>query len=301
MKVIYGLRGIKGFRHAVVALGIFDGIHLGHCRILKEAVKKAKAIKGKTIVITFWPHPQRERSIYSLEHRLRLLRQMGIDICIVIKFTQVFKRISPENFIKDILIKKISPEYLYVGENFHFGRAAKGDCRLLRKLSRKYNFKIKTFKLLKINQRPISSSYIRLLITQGNLRLAARLLLRPVSILGTVIKGYSWGRSLGFPTANINPHHEVLPPEGIYAVRVIFNKRRLKGVCYIGGRPTFRRKGKKTIEVYIFNFNQNIYGKYLEIQFIKKIRDEKKFPALNTLVEQIKNDIKTAQEILARH
>ncbi|MFH0912693.1 MAG: riboflavin biosynthesis protein RibF [Candidatus Omnitrophota bacterium] len=308
MKVIYGINKIKKFKRPVLALGVFDGVHLGHRKILKAAVSKARRIKGTAMVVTFWPDPHREKSLYSLEHRLRLIGAIGIDACIVIKFSSALSIITAEDFIKNILIKKIGIDYIYVGNNFRFGKGAKGDSGALRKLSRIYNFRLRLFEVIKINNKSISSTYIRRLIIDGQLNTAARLLSRPVSVLGTVIKGTSLGRKLGFPTANINPHHEVLPPSGVYAVKIIFNRYNLKGLCYIGKKPTFSRQGGipllaekskdiKHIEVFIFNFCQNIYGKYLEIQFIRKIREEKKFASSQFLVRQIKKDISAVGKI----
>lgn len=309
MKVIYGLRQIKRFRKPVVALGVFDGVHRGHTRILRSAVKIAHRIKGTSIALTFKPHPQREDSLCSLEHRLRLIGELGIDICIVINFNRVFSRILAEDFIKGILVKKINAHYICVGKNFRFGRGAKGNFKLLERYACIYNFKLKAHDVIKINHLPISSTHIRKLIAKGDLKAAARLLSRPLSILGTVIKGVSLAKRLGFPTANINPHHEVLPPSGVWAVKVIFGNKKLYGLCYIGTKPTFKnlksltrlRRQEKYIEVYIFNFNRNIYGKYLEIRFIKKLRGERKFRSCTALVEQIQKDIVAAKKLFSRH
>ena len=323
MKVIYGINKIRRFRKPVVALGVFDGVHRGHLRILKAAADKAKRIKGTSTVVTFFPHPQKEKSLYSLEHRLKLIRALGIGVCIVIKFTKAFSRISAEDFVKDVLADKIGARYVYVGRNFRFGRQAQGGFRILNKLSHLYNFKLKVFDIIKINGHSVSSTYIRKLITEGKLSLAQKLLSRPVSILGTVIKGSSLAARLGFPTANIDPHHEVLPPSGIYAISAIFNDNKFKGACYIGARPTFSRqngtplftpkggipprreagqsRGQIHIEAHIFNFHKNIYGEYLEIRFIKKIRDERKFRSAESLVRQISKDINLAKKISLRH
>jgi len=295
MKVIYGVNKIRKFRKPVVALGVFDGVHRGHINILKGAVRKARSIKGTSMVLTFWPHPQKEKNLYSLEHRLRLISEIGIDVCVVINFNQKFADISAFDFVRNILFKKIHAHYVYVGRNFGFGKDAEGNYKTLIGLSKIYNFKVKAFKVINIKNKPVSSTYIRALIKKGKLAFARRLLTRPVSILGTVIKGISLARKLGFPTANINPHHEVIPPHGVYAVRVIFNDNKFNGICYIGSRPTFLSKSEN-VEVYIFNFNKNIYGKNLEIQFIKKIRDEKKFGSASVLVGQIKTDILTAKK-----
>ncbi|PIP21128.1 MAG: bifunctional riboflavin kinase/FMN adenylyltransferase [Candidatus Omnitrophica bacterium CG23_combo_of_CG06-09_8_20_14_all_40_11] len=301
MKVIYGITKIRKFAKPVVALGVFDGVHLGHRRILKVVADKAKRIKGTSIAVTFWPHPQKEKSIYSLEHRLRLISEVGIDTCIVIGFNKRFSQIPAEDFIRDILVNKIGAQYIYVGRNFRFGKQARGDFKTLNRLSHIYNFKLKLFDIIKINNQPISSTYIRRLITRGKLNAAGKLLSRPVSVLGTVIRGTSLASRLGFPTANIDPHHEVLLPSGIYAVSVIFNHKNFQGVCYIGSKPTLKRQIEKHIEVYIFNFRKNIYGKYLEVQFIKKIRNERKFRSPESLIKQVKKDISAVKRLFSLH
>jgi riboflavin kinase/FMN adenylyltransferase len=306
MKVIYGLKKIRKFKKPVVALGVFDGVHRGHRIILKSAVKKARSIRGTSVVLTFSPHPQKEESLYSLEHRLRLIGELGIDVSIVINFNQKFAGISAENFIKNILVRKVGADYIYIGKNFHFGKNAEGDFRLLSRLSQICNFKLKIYDVIKINKQSVSSTYIRALIKKAKLDTAQELLGRAVSILGTVIKGASLARKLGFPTANINPHHEVVPPPGVYVVKIIFNHQKLNGVCNIGTKPTFKTQyaihntqDKKHIEAYIFNFKQNIYGRDLEIQFIKKIRDEKKFDSLQHLANQIRKDVLATEKFLS--
>jgi len=308
MKVIYGVNKIKKYPRPVVALGVFDGAHRGHRVILEATVIKARSIKGTSVVVTFWPHPQKEESLYSLEHRLRLIEEIGIDVCIVINFNQKFAKLSAVDFITDILLKKINAHDICVGRNFRFGRNAEGDFRTLEGLSKRHHFKLKLFKVLKIRHHPISSTNIRSLIKKGKLDLARKLLTRPVSVLGTVIRGASLGRKLGVPTANIEAHHEVIPPEGVYAVKIIFKNKKFNGVCYIGPKPRFlfqdiptpRRQTTRNIEVYIFNFGKNIYGEKIEIRFIKKIRNPIRFSSLLTLTSQIKKDVRNLQENFPR-
>jgi riboflavin kinase / FMN adenylyltransferase len=221
---------------------------------------------------------------------------------VVIKFSPAFARIEAEDFIKKILVGKIGARFVYVGKNFRFGRYAKGDCGLLKRLSGECNYRLKVFKVIKINHRLISSSRIRKLITKGKLATAQKLLSRPVTVLGTVIKGISLAGKTGFPTANINPHHEILPSSGVYAVKAIFQGKTFNGVCNIGRKPTVligRDAVEKHVEVYIFDFSKNIYGKDLEVQFVKKIRAEKKIPTLKYLVSQISKDVKKAKNILS--
>jgi len=301
MKIIYGINKIKKFAKPVVAMGVFDGLHRGHIMILKSAAKTAHYNNGTSVVVTFHPHPRRQESLYSLEHRLRLIASCGIDVCIVINFSRHFSAISPRDFIKNILLDKLGAQYVYVGKNFRFGKNASGDCHLLNQLAKEFNFKVKLFPVSQIHDRPISSTAIRSLIKAGDLEHAEKLLTRPVSVLGTVVRGVSLGRELGFPTANINPHHEVLPPAGIYIVKILLDDKEMHGLCYIGSRPTFEGRRQKNIEVYIFNFNKNIYGKYLEVQFIKKIRADKKFPSSEALIKQIKKDVIIAQKGVSLH
>lgn len=300
MEVIYGIKKIKKYPRSVVALGVFDGLHLGHRNILEAAARRARSIEGTSIVLTFWPHPQREESLYSLEHRLRLIAQLGIDVCIVISFNKRFAKILPESFVKNILCKKIGTAEVYVGKNFRFGRNAKGDVSTLKKFSTIYNYRLRVFKVIRRHTQPVSSTYIRALIKKGNLAAARNLLLRPVAVLGTVTAGMRLGKKLGFPTANIDPHHEVIPAKGVYAVRIIFEGKKFYGACYIGTKPTLNPSNKKIyIEVNIFNLNKNIYGKYLEIQFIKKIREDRKFSSLSALTKQIELDNLKAKRLLS--
>lgn len=292
MKIIFGLNKIKKYKKAVVALGVFDGLHRGHRNILKSAVTKAREINGKAIVLTFSPHPQKKESLYSLDHRLKLIAELGIDVCIVINFSRSFAKIKPEDFIENILVKKINANFIYIGKNFRFGSNAGGDYKFLGIAARKYNFKLRVFNVVKSRGLPISSTVIRRLIKSSKIKEAEKLLGRRVSVLGSVIKGSSLARVLGFPTANINPHHEVIPPAGIYAVQIIILDKKYNGICYIGTRPTIYAK-KKTIhiEVHIFDFHKNIYSQYLEIQFIKFIRLDKKFASLRELSSAVAKDV----------
>jgi len=299
MEIIYGVEKIRKLRRPVVALGVFDGLHLGHRKILRSVVEKARQIKGRSLVLTFFPHPQKKESLYSLTHRLRLIAEIGIDVCIVVNFSKGFAKISPRDFISKILVKKIGAAFVYIGKNFHFGRQAAGDYKLLMEEASRHGFGVKVFKVARSGALIISSTTIRKLIKEAKIKEAERLLGRRVSVLGTVIKGSRLGRLLRVPTANINPHHEVVPPAGIYAVQIVFSRKKYKGVCYIGKRPTIPLKHPDTrIEVHIFDFHKNIYGKALEIQFIKLIRLDRKFNNLQDLSVQIQKDIIACRRIL---
>ncbi len=300
MQIINGINNIKKFNKPVVALGVFDGVHRGHRQILNCAVKQARKIKGTSVALTFWPHPQKEGSLYSLEHRLRLIAELGIDVCIVVNFNCSFAKISANDFIAKILVKKIGVSFVCVGKNFRFGRFALGDYRKLAAGAKKYDFRLKALNVVRSGGEPVSSTVIRKLIKKGRIKEAQGLLGRPVSVLGSVIRGSSLGRVLEVPTANIDPHHEVIPPPGIYAVQVFLSgRRRYGGACYIGTRPTIYAKNKAIhIEVHIFGFHKDIYGKFLEIQFVKLIRPDKKFPSLEGLAVQMEKDILSCRKIL---
>jgi len=273
-----------------VTIGIFDGVHKGHRAVLKKVLREAERKGLKSVVITFDPHPVKvinPRSqiplLMSLGHRVQMIKKTGVDYCFVEQFTKKYSMLSPEDFIKNILIDKLNLNTLVTGGNFLFGNKEKGCSFLLKKLSKAYNFNYYSVSPLKIDGEFISSTRIRKAIEKGGLMLASRLLGRPVTILGTVVRGKRLGRKIGFPTANIDPHHESIPPSGVYSVDVILNKRLYSGILNISSH--------KVIEVHILSFKKNIYGKDIEVIFKRKIRNEKKFKTLTALKHQIQTDI----------
>ena len=295
MKKIY--RPYK-LRKAVASIGIFDGVHRGHKKILHKLIMEAKKQNAKSLIITFYPHPRvllnKDSNVpllTSLEHRIRLIKDTGVDFLYVIRFTKSFSRMEPDEFIKKILVKGINIKALVVGKNFLFGQKGKGNFSLLSKLSKEYGFRLFGVEPLVMKKSLISSTRIRRAIEKGDLKTASSMLGRPVSILGTVVRGRGIGRKLGFPTANINPHHEAIPPSGVYAVDVIVDRKTCKGILNIGISPTFKKNKESTIELHIFNFRKDIYAKDAEIIFKKKIRNERRFNSIEALRKQIKLDV----------
>ncbi len=305
MKTIYGLRGYKApLKGTVLAIGVFDGVHTGHKEIISRAVAAARKRNIESVVLTFDPHPAkilrsevRVRSLMSLEHRIRIIEDLGVDSLIVMRFSPAMANIEPEDFVRNVLVRKLGVREICVGDNFYFGRRGRSGVNELRKLGRSLGFSVNVVKPIRVGNNIVSSSRIRKLITSGRLREASKMIGRRVSVLGTVIGGARLARELGYPTANLNPHHEVIPPGGVYAVRVRFKDKIYRGVLNIGLRPTFYapRDREPAIEVHIFGFKGKIYGRLLEVLFVKKLRDEIAFAGKLQLIEQIKKDEKDAK------
>lgn len=292
-------------KKTIAAIGIFDGVHLGHRRIIKAAVRAAKRSKGRSIVITFDPHPlkvlkpcQPIPSIMSTAHRMRLICELGADVCAVIKFTRRFSGLKPRDFIKKVLVDRFKASELFIGSNFVFGKNNAGSAALLKRLGPEYGFKVAIVPMVKVNGKVVSSTAIRNLIIRGKIKEASRMLGRPVTVFGTVVSGASRGRLLGYPTANIDPHHEAIPPSGVYAVRVRLGNKKFGGALFIGHRPTFGEK-EPVIEAHIFDFRSMIYGEDIEVTFIKRLRGVRKFAGHRKLVEQIRKDDAYARRILS--
>jgi riboflavin kinase/FMN adenylyltransferase len=266
--------------------------------LINKMLDAARRLKAKPIVITFFPHPAHVLRpdvklgyLTSLEDRFRHLNDLGVDTCLVVPFNRTFAKIQPQKFIKDILVKKLGVKAIFVGEDFRFGKDRSGDNALFQRFAHEYGYEMHAVAALKQGRAVISSTRIRQLIGAGKLNEAARLLGRDVSVSGSVVKGSQRGRGLGFPTANIAYEADVLPPQGVYVVQVLLGKKKFPAMANIGTRPSFEKQiSKLHLEVYILDFSKNIYGKQIEVQFIKRIRNEKKFPNPQALIHQIKRD-----------
>lgn len=303
MKVTYGIGKIpKNNKRTVVAIGVFDGVHVGHQTLLQQAVHRAKQLKIPCVVMTFSPHPVhvlypqvRLPLITSLSGRLLQFSKLGIDSCVVVKFTRSFAGLSPEKFVKKYLVNSFRAQEIIVGDDFRFGQNRSGTLQVFRALGEKYDFKVLSIKPIKGLKTKISSTTIRQLISNGRLSEAKKMLGREVSIEGKVLEGEHRGKTLGFPTANIVPHHEVIPMRGVYIVSVEIENKKFKGMANVGYRPTFHSLREQIlIETHIFNFDRIIYGKQMKLNFLKKIREEKMFNSKEQLIEQIKRDARVA-------
>ena len=306
MKIIRGIKHIPKFRASVVCMGVFDGVHLGHQKIIRKALARAKALGVPSVAVTMNPHPSKILTpshprilLHSLEHRLLCLSRMNLDYCLVIAFTQSFSRVSAEDFVRNILIRRLKARAICVGDNFHFGHRALGSADLLRQRSKESGWEVHAVKVLKAKTRVISSTRIRQLILKGALREAAQLTGRPISLFGMVIRGKGRGKRLGYPTINLDLRSETLPPSGIYAVWAREGRHIYRGALHLGPRPTFR-EDKIYAEVHLFSVRKSLYGKEIEIYLVQKIRQVKRFSSSQDLAEQIARDVRQIKQILSR-
>jgi len=291
----------KKLRRTVVAIGNFDGLHLGHQKVLKQARDRAKKYKLKFGVVTFEPVPVmffnkniKNHRINSLKQKILALKKLKLDFLRIIKFNKKFSKLSPEQFIERIIYKNLNSKFVFVSKNFRFGKNREGGIRTLIKHEKYFSYKTIVTKPLEKNNQVLSSSIIRSKISSGKIDKANNFLGRKWCVFGKVIKGKKRGRKIGFPTCNIKLKDYVLPKLGVYSVTVKANKFNRKGVANIGYRPTFNGKSL-LLEVNIFGIKENLYKKVIEVNFIKFIRGERKFRNINELKKQIKKDIKKAK------
>ena len=301
--IIYKNTNIKKeHKNGVIAVGNFDGLHLGHQKVFEKARLKAKNNKLKFGLLTFEPVPVMyfnskitNHRINSLEQKKYYLKKLNLDFLIIIKFNKPFSQISAENFIKKIIFKKLNTKYIFVSKNFRFGKKRTGNINTLKKFEKTYSYKTMIVSPHKKYKKIVSSSLIRKYLSKGNVTQARNLLGRSWVIEGKVVKGDQRGKKIGYPTCNINFNNYILPRLGVYAVLVETNSFKKKGIANAGFRPTFNGK-KPLLEVNIFGINLNLYKKIIKISFIKFIRREKKFKGIVQLKQQIKKDIDKAKK-----
>ena len=306
MKIHYGVDSFPKLSNAVITTGTFDGVHLGHKKILNKLISLGQKNQAETVVLTFSPHPRiflfpdnELKLINTAEENIKLLRSHGVNHVIFQTFDKSFSRISSLEYIRDILLNQIGLKDMVIGYNHHFGRNREGSVDNLHELSELYNFNIHSVGPCLLNDQSISSTKIRDGISKGNIELTNRYLGYRFTLTGLVVKGKGIGRGIGFPTANIRvqDQNKIIPLDGVYAVNIIYDKKIFKGMLNIGKNPTFSNT-ELSIEVHLFDFDQDIYNQLITLELVKRIRNEIKFSCVEDLQKQLQMDKITALNIL---
>jgi riboflavin kinase/FMN adenylyltransferase len=301
----------RPFRRAIVTIGNFDGIHLGHRAILKTVVGRAKDLDGEAVVYTFDPHPRKVLRpdsapglLTTLDQKIELLAEAGVDAVVVEPFTLEFARTEAEEFIRRCLYERLRPVEVYVGYDFHFGRDREGSMRLLTEMGPRLGFAVTIIPEVTVDEGDVNSTRIRQLLGEGQPERAARMLGRPFTVRGKVVRGDERGRTIGFPTANLAPENEVLPSAGVYAgfVRILDDgdppkDTVVRAVTNVGRRPTFEGEGLRA-EAHLIDWSGDLYGRRIEISFVTRLRDEQKFESVDALKLQIGKDVAEARRRL---
>ncbi len=285
-------------------IGNFDGVHVGHKKII-DSVKKEAQEKGlSSCVITFHPHPQKVLQnidvplLVPIRERLKLLERLGVDYVASYTFTRELSQISAKDFITDTLVGKLNLKHLIVGPDFSFGRKREGNAELLRVMGEKLGFETRVLEPAVIDGKIVSSSAVRNFVREGDVREASQFLGYDFYIEGQVIEGERRGRQIGFPTLNLDTDWDILPRVGVYATRAYIDEEKKESITNVGYRPTFGSDGL-LVETHVFDFDRDVYGKRVRVEFIERVRDEQKFDGPGALVDQIKKDVLKVKEILA--
>ncbi|MEO1054695.1 MAG: bifunctional riboflavin kinase/FAD synthetase [Bacteroidota bacterium] len=307
MNIYHGIDDFKPLSHAVVTSGTFDGVHLGHQKILTRIKHIAHKEEGESVLITFWPHPRMVlypeedtlRLLNSFEEKAELLKSQGIDHLVRIPFTKQFSQLTSEQFIQQILVEKIGTKKLVIGYDHRFGKNREGSFEHLKANSTRYGFEVEEILRQDIDKITVSSTKIRNALLDGDISTSKELLGRPYSLTGRVVQGDKLGRQIGYPTANVDIEYKykLIPADGAYAVRVKINGDLHNGMMNIGFRPTVSGK-QKTLEVHLFDFERDVYGESITIFFHQRIREEVKFKDIEALKSQLDQDKALAIEIL---
>ncbi len=307
MKIFHGTDNANILRGTVLTLGVFDGLHLGHQRIMQTVVESAKANKLVPTVITFDPHPRAvlhpENSpplLQTLDQRLANFEVLGIKQAIVVRFDKDFAAQDAETFLHDIVHERLQAREVILGKGFAFGKNRSGNIALLREMSRKLGFFADEVAEVRLRGQRISSSKIRQLLAEGRVNLARRMLGRPYGVEGQIIHGFERGRTIGFPTANLHPRNRVIPKYGVYATANLIDGVWRRSITNVGVRPTFEDEKNPSIESYIFDFDGDLYGDVLRVRFLHRIRDEHKFSGIDELKAQIQRDTRRALDYFSQ-
>ena len=288
-----------------LAIGVFDGVHLGHQAVISTSAEHARAVNGTPVVVTFDPHPEKilrpEKAPHLLTatlHKIALIRTLGVRHLLIISFHKNFAATEPEDFVQQLVQHSKPLREICVGHEWAFGRNRRGNLQLLKRLGAQFDFNVVGIPPVAVNGEIVSSTTIRRAVEAGDLGKPATMLGRDYTILGTVVHGDDLGKKIGFPTANLSAHSEQFPPNGVYFAEAKLDDVVYPGVVNLGYRPTMSSgSSNRTLEVYLLNFDRDIYGKDLELRFIRYLRPEKKFENVDALVEQIERDVQQACEL----
>lgn len=307
MKIYHGTENAGIQRPTVLTLGVFDGLHLGHQKIMRTVVERARAADAVPTAITFDPHPRAVLHpdsapplLQTLDQRLANFEFLGIDQAIVIKFDLDFSQQPAEGFIKNIIHERLHAREVHLGKDFAFGKGRGGNIELLKKMGAELGFLADEVDEVRLRGIRISSSRIRELLRDGRVNLARRMLGRPYGVEGVIIRGDRRGHTIGFPTANLKPQNRVIPKFGVYATATLVDGKWRRGVTNIGVRPTFGADSDPSIETFIFDFDGDLYGDVLRVRFLHRIRDERKFNGIDELKAQIARDSARARNYFSR-
>ncbi|MES9812753.1 MAG: bifunctional riboflavin kinase/FAD synthetase [Candidatus Thiodiazotropha sp.] len=308
MQLVRGLHNLKPDHHGCVAtIGNFDGVHLGHQSVFRHLMEMGADLDLPTTVVTFESQPREffqaasaPARLTRMREKLQAIQETGVQRVVVLEFNKRLAAMPAEAFVRELLVEGLGTRFLSVGDDFRFGRGREGDFDLLRRMGKEHGFEVENMNTYKVDADRVSSTRIRELLTLGDLNGAAQCLGRPYRLCGRVAHGNKRGRTIGFPTMNINMHRLVSPLHGVYAVKVGgLGDMGLPGVANIGNRPMVEGDNRYLLEVHLFDFNQDVYGEHVSVEFVQKLRDEQRFESFESLRQQIWRDAERAREILA--
>ncbi len=307
MKVYRSINNLPKFNNPVITIGTFDGVHEGHRHLIQKINLLANNISGESVIITFVPHPRlivhpddkSLRILSTTEEKIKLLEAENVDTLVIVGFTKEFSIQSAKEYLENFLVKNFHPSVIVTGYNHHFGHHRDGNIEMLRKFENEFNYKVEELSKQLVDDIAVSSTRIRIALQEGDIDLATHFMGHAYSISGIVVHGQHLGNQIGFPTANIlvNDQLKLIPADGVYAVRVRWNENVFSGMMNIGFRPTVDGLHHK-LEVHLMDFDSDLYGQQLEIEFVKRLRDEKKFSSLDELKDQLKLDKENAIRFL---
>lgn len=307
MRLFHGYENAEIARPTVLTLGVFDGLHLGHQLIISRVVERARETGAVPTVITFDPHPREVLHpesapplLQTFDQKVEAFGMLGVEQTIVIRFTREFAHVRAEEFLKDVVHERLHAKEVYLGRGFAFGRGRGGDIELLRKVSGQLGFFADEVPEVRLRGQRISSSRIRGLLSQGRVNLARRMLGRPYGVEGRVVRGAERGRTIGFPTANLQPQNRVIPHAGVYVTATLIEGIWRRSVTNIGVRPTFEKEAEPSVETFVMDWGGDLYGDVVRVRFLHRLRDERRFESVEELKRQIDSDASRARKYFDR-